>query len=169
MTGADQIWLGALLGETHDKATDKNQMFAQLTSETLQYVLSPFRKPSDIGPDVVFPLAKHGLNKKTSVTWALQNGFTPEDLMATSSCLSGEHGNCGQCVVCLRRWGIFKQHGFEEQYNVHPLTVEDNFKIIREMLKHNSYYDEHRRSEVLPALTREQTLAILNKQQPPLE
>lgn len=150
ITLPDQIWIGALLGETHDRATDKNQKFLDLTSESLSVVLGPF-KPTGIG--VRFPLAEAGLNKLTAVQWALENGVSQDVLLGTSSCLSGELGNCGKCVVCLRRCGIFSQLGITEKYNVDPWSVPDNKKIVAEMLKGNgSYYDEHRRSEVLPAV-----------------
>lgn len=144
----DQIWMGALLGETHDTATDKNWTFLSMASETLSYVLSPF-KPS--GVTVHFPLAEGGLNKLTATQWALENGVSKEAIVNSSSCLSGEAGKCGHCVVCFRRWGIFKQLGLHEDYNVHPLSVEANQKIIEEM-RNGDYYDEHRKMEILPAL-----------------
>lgn len=152
MTLADEVWLGALLGETHDKATDKNFEFRSRIQDTLSYVLGPFR-PGKPPVQVRFPLAEAGFNKLTSVQWALANGLTKEQLMKTSSCLSEEAGNCGHCIVCFRRWGIFKQCGFEELYNVNPLEQPENKAVIAEMLKgKDSYYDEHRRSEILPAL-----------------
>lgn len=152
LTLADEVWLGALLGEVHDKATDKNYTFREKIQDLLSYTLSPFRegKPSI---KVRYPLAEFGLNKLTSVKWALDNNLPKEDILKTSSCLSAEPGNCGHCVVCFRRWGIFKQLGFSEPYNVDPLAVEANRSILREMLKGGeSYYDEHRRSEILPAV-----------------
>lgn len=145
----DEIWLGALLGETHASATDKNFKFATDTTDLLSYVLGPFLDPAKPTTKIRLPLAEHGLNKLTATAWALDNGISQETLMATSSCLSGEPGNCGQCIVCLRRWGIFKQLGFEEQYNVHPLSVPHNLEII-EKLKQGSNYD--RQVEILPAL-----------------
>lgn len=141
----DEIWLGALIGETHDNATDKNFMFLSMFNELAGYVLSPFKQDVELR----FPLAGAGLNKLTATKWALEHGFTPEQLMATSSCLSGEPGNCGACMVCLRRWGIFKQLGFEEPYNRHPLTVPENLKIIQGLKESKN---EDRRCEILPAL-----------------
>jgi 7-cyano-7-deazaguanine synthase in queuosine biosynthesis len=145
----DQVWLGALLGEVHESATDKNWKFLDQASDTLSYVLSPF-KPN--GVQVKFPLANAGFNKLTATKWALDNGVPVEAILKSSSCLSGEHGNCGKCVVCFRRWGIFKQLGIpEEQYNVHPLESTENELIAAEMLL-GTYYDEHRIQEIVPAL-----------------
>lgn len=154
LTLADEIWLGALLGEIHQGATDKNFTFLRYMEDMLSYTLSPFRK---VGRTRVrYPLASAGFSKLTSVQWALSHGVTREELMATSSCLSGESGNCGHCIVCFRRWGIFKQCGFSEPYNVDPLTVTENKKIVLEMLKGDaSYYDKFRRDEILPALDKE--------------
>lgn len=156
MTLADEIWLGALLGETHKAATDKNDEFRSLVSTLLDYTLKPFRQDSPAPFQVRFPLADSGFNKLTSVAWALKAGLSKEKILATSSCLSGEPGNCGHCVVCFRRWGIFSQLGFSETYNVSPLEQDSNLKIVDEMMKFEySYYDDHRKSEILPALTPE--------------
>jgi 7-cyano-7-deazaguanine synthase in queuosine biosynthesis len=143
----DEIWMGALLGETHDSATDKNYTFLEHINKTLAYVLSPFHIPV-----VRFPLADASFNKLTATKWALENEVPVATIMKSSSCLSGEPGNCGKCVVCFRRFCIFKQLGLpEEQYNVHPLEHEPNKEIVREMIQ-GTYYDVHRKSEILPAL-----------------
>ena len=144
----DQIWMGALLGETVPHGTDKNWEFLQRTNDTLKYVLSPFHKE---GPKVRFPLAEAGFNKMTATAWALENGVPEQAIIDSSSCLSGEDGKCGHCVVCFRRWGIFTQLGLKEEYNVDPLSVKANQDIIYEML-YGDYYDEHRKVEILPAL-----------------
>lgn len=146
----DQIWMGALLGETVPHGTDKNYEFLMHVNRTLEYVLGPFRNTP---VDVRFPLADAGLNKLTATKWALEHGVSVETLQSSSSCLSGEDGNCGHCVVCFRRWGIFRQLGLPtEKYNVHPLSVKENLDRIKEM-QTGSYYDAHRQVEILPALT----------------
>lgn len=156
MTLADEIWLGALLGETHKAATDKNEEFRALVSSMLEYTLKPFRQDRLDPIRVNFPLAEAGFNKLTSVAWALKTGLSKGQILSTSSCLSSEPGNCGHCVVCLRRWGIFSQLGFSEEYNVPPLEQDSNLKILDEMMRfEQSYYDDHRKSEILPALTPE--------------
>lgn len=142
----NEIWLGALLGETHDSATDKNQKFLDNTNLALSYVFSPFTD----NIKVRFPLAESGFNKLTAVKWALDTGLSKEAIISTSSCLSGESGNCGACVVCARRWGIFGQLGLSEKYNRDPMTVSSNLRMFIEMLKPDSYYDNHRKLEIIP-------------------
>lgn len=145
----DEVWMGALLGEMHEDSTDKNYKFAVMASNTLTYVLSPFKAT---GVKVKFPLADANFNKLRAVEWAVKNGVTVADILKSSSCLSGEAGNCGACVVCFRRWGIFKQLGIVgEIYNVDPLTVDANLDMVGEML-HGTHYDDDRKSEILPAL-----------------
>lgn len=146
----DEIWMGALCGEMHAGSTDKNYRFLNKLNETLEYVLKPFYKGA---PALVrFPLADKGFNKLRAVEWALKNGITEAQIKASSSCLSGEPGNCGRCVVCLRRWGIFRQVGIkQEQYNVDPLTTPELRELAHAMVT-GTHYDEDRTSEILPAL-----------------
>jgi 7-cyano-7-deazaguanine synthase in queuosine biosynthesis len=142
----DEIWMGALLGETHGESTDKNYTFLEKINDTLRYVLSPFKR------SIRFPLADEGLNKLTATKWALDNGVTEAQIKHSSSCLSGEAGNCGKCVVCLRRWGIFRQLGIaQEQYNVDPVETKELRDMVTAMTC-GDHYDEHRLSEIIPAL-----------------
>jgi 7-cyano-7-deazaguanine synthase in queuosine biosynthesis len=140
------IWLGALLGEIHAKATDKNLEFLSKVNQLFKYVFSPF---SD-NVELQFPLVDLGLSKLTAVKWAINNGSTPSELHSTSSCLSELDGKCGTCVVCVRRWGIFGQLGIPEDFVTDPLTNTQSLGLILELLKENSYYDMHRKDEVLP-------------------
>lgn len=151
----DQVWLGALMGEIHAGSTDKNETFRDKLNDVLAYVFSPF----DTIPKVVFPFVDQNWGKLEITQWALANGFTKEQLMHTSSCLSGVEGNCGSCVVCVRRNGIFAQCGFEEKYNEHPITGPNApLDMYIEMIKGELYpdqechYDSYRRSEIVPML-----------------
>ena len=147
----DEIWLGALLGEMHQDSTDKNWGFANVANSTFEYVLSGFGK----SPKIRFPLAEAGFGKLEATRWGVENGLTDE-ILQSSSCLSGEVGNCGKCVVCLRRAGIFHQLGLDEPYNVYPFNAPKNIPIVLEMLDGElglpCHYDEHRRSEIMPAI-----------------
>lgn len=143
----DEIWMGALVGETHDNATDKNYKFLHKLNTTLEYVLQPFKR--DIL--VRFPLADKGFSKLRAVKWALENGITQDQIRHSSSCLSGEDGNCGKCVVCLRRWGIFKQLGFTENYNVDPVETRELQDLVAAMTC-TDHYDQDRIDEIIPAL-----------------
>ncbi len=147
----DEVWLGALAGETHEQATDKNYDFLKYLNRTLSYVLSPFTTSIKAR----FPLAGAGFNKLRAVKWAVENGVSHEAILKSSSCLSGEAGNCGQCIVCFRRWGIFKQLGIPaEKYNIHPLEAHANREVIEEMM-FGTHYDDERKSEVMPAVPEE--------------
>lgn len=146
----DEIWMGALQGEIHEKSTDKNYKFLEKWNNLMQYVLQ-----KDI--TLRFPFADMGFGKFEVIDWALKNGYvTKQQLIQTSSCLSAENGKCGQCVVCFRRWGIFYQLGFSETFNVFPLTVHQNKMMINEMIKgelgEKCHYDEFRRRELMPAV-----------------
>lgn len=152
----DEVWLGALAGETHDQATDKNYDFLKYLNRTLGYVLSPFTTSIKAR----FPLAGAGFNKLRAVKWATENGVSNEAILKSSSCLSGETGNCGKCIVCFRRWGIFKQLGIPaEHYNVHPLECQSNWDVIEEMM-FGTHYDDERKSEVMPAVPEETKDAV---------
>jgi 7-cyano-7-deazaguanine synthase in queuosine biosynthesis len=146
----DEIWMGALKGEMHDKATDKNLEFRNRANYAFKYVFSPFEKLCRVS----FPLGEAGLTKLSATKWYLDNGGSIDAIVKSSSCLSGEPGNCGLCHVCVRRWGIAYQLGYveREQFNVHPMHG-GNRELITEMLKGDaSYYDADRRSEIVPAV-----------------
>jgi len=146
----NEIWLGALAGETHDRAHDKNYRFLEQTNDLFDYVFSTYGHQ----PRLVFPFADLGWSKLDVVRELMQAGIvTADEVMTTSSCLlAGEQKNCGECVVCLRRWGIFTQLGFEESYAVSPLASKENRRIVYEMLRPSSHYDDKRKAEVLPAV-----------------
>lgn len=153
----DKIWMGALQGELHDAATDKNYKFLELLNNTLSYVLAPY----GVKPEVEFPLADAGFGKFEATEWYINNGGDIKLLIDSSSCLTDESNdysdNCGTCIVCMRRWGIFSQLGLEEEYIHHPIKEmsEDNKKMLIEMMKGeeglNCHYDEFRRREIMPA------------------
>lgn len=151
----DEIWIGALQGEIHAQSTDKNYEFLEKLNPVLEYVLSPF----DVKPVVKFPLADKKFGKYEAVQWFFKNNGSVEDYLKSSSCLSGEDGKCGHCVVCFRRWGIlYHQTGMTEKYNNHPVfnISENNKKMVAAMLDgvdgKPCHYDEYRRREIIPAL-----------------
>jgi len=144
----DEIWLGALRGEIHDTATDKNLSFQKKINDLLEYMFIPFNKQ----PKLIFPLVSGGFGKLESVKWALENGITKEQLHNTSSCLNSEEGNCGRCVVCVRRWGIFGQLGIPEKYNIDPLQNKEALIYMLGLLTNKKHYDIYRQNEVIPYL-----------------
>lgn len=153
----DQVWMGALKGEDHVGATDKNQEFLDKTTDTLSYVLSPF----DVAPKIRFPFVEEGWNKLNIIEWALNNtNLTYDDLKKTSSCLSGEgDGECGVCHVCVRRYGIFRQLNYEPR-NELIYSTPQAISLIRAMIEDQLsesknlpfYYNSYRRNEIIPAV-----------------
>jgi len=155
----DEVWLGALMGEIHKDATDKNLTFLNETNKLFKYVFSPFERQ----PQVKFPLVDRKMGKFEEVKWLIDNGIPKEEILETSSCLSGEEGKCGTCMVCCRRHYIFKELGFSEKLNKHPLENPNNVKMILKMIDNeltnsNDHYDEYRRKEILPGLCKEYNL-----------
>lgn len=147
----DQIWLGVCCGEDHGQATDKNEIFREKQNDLLEYVLSPFGKVA-----LVYPFIERGLGKFGVTKYAVENGFA-DKVVASSSCMSGEVGNCGVCGVCLRRAGIFQQLGLHESYNRDPWTAPENKDMIKkliiaDMTGDHSHYDRYRIEEIIPAL-----------------
>lgn len=153
----DEVWMGGLKGEDHAKATDKNKEFIDRSNHIWSYVYSPF----ETVPKLVFPLIDENWGKFEAVKWVFEEGgASTQDILKTSSCLGDSLAkNCGHCVVCCRRKYIFKQLGFEEEYEQDPLTGKDNLNMIIEMLETDPntpddevHYDQWRRREILPGL-----------------
>ncbi len=161
----DEVWIGGLKGEDNIKATDKNKTFVDKTNELWSYVYSPF----SVVPKLVFPLVNQNWGKFEAVEWLYKNNIaSKEEILQTSSCLNDtKEKNCGVCIVCCRRKYIFKQLGFEEEYEQDPLSNKDNLKMIIEMLEDTNepndpnepqdltkfiHYDSFRKKEILPGL-----------------
>lgn len=150
----DEIWLGALMGELHDSATDKNIKFQQECTNLLQYVLRPF-KPNI---RVVYPAVERQMGKLELTRWGIENGLS-KLIEKSSSCMTGSTKQpCGYCGVCLRRAGIFHQLNLHEEYSIdNPFEDSRNFPMIVELLKADierkySHYDKYRIEEIVPAL-----------------
>jgi 7-cyano-7-deazaguanine synthase in queuosine biosynthesis len=148
----NEIWLGALCGEIHDQATDKNILFKLLMNNTLGYVLSPFTDNCKL----VYPFVDRQWGKLQVTEWAVAHGLK-DKVLQSSSCMNGEAGNCGKCGVCVRRAGIFMQLGLKEKYNVDPFTASETKKMFVDMIaaelsNDDSHYDKFRREEIIPAL-----------------
>lgn len=149
----DEIWIGALKGETHKKGTDKNFIFLEKMHELVNYVLGPFKAD---GIKFHYPLAERGLDKLGEVKWALANGLTKEQLMATRSCHDPRYHACGNCFQCIKRWSVFGECGFEEPYNESPIKSEVGVKFINDLINcelgRDDYYEPDTRAEMMPML-----------------
>lgn len=127
----NEVWLGGLHGENYSSATDKNEQFMRMTSDILSYVLSPFTEPVTVRA----PFIELGLCKEGVIKWALGNGLTPDDLLATKSCYNGETDACGNCIQCFKRWAIFSQYGWSDNFHTPIWKSEVSLGIIEEILK----------------------------------
>lgn len=152
----DEIWMGTLHGETHEKGTDKNYIFLKYLNETINYVLGPFKYFSPI--QVKFPLADSKLNKLEEVRWALNNGISKEDLIKTRSCHNGDTDRCGACIQCIKRWAVFGECGFTEDYDIHPLDSDFGRVFVYDLINcavgNDNYYSEETREEMMPFILR---------------
>lgn len=139
----DQVWLGALSGEDNAGATDKNEKFRQLTNDTLEYVLSPY-----CNTKLVFPFIEADMGKLDITRWALENGIPAQTILDSSSCMDGTLQKCGKCIVCGRRWGIFRQLGISETYTTHPLqsaSIREHIKAV--LTDDGNHYNNKRKAE----------------------
>lgn len=117
----DEIWLGALADENNEKATDKNETFANGTSELLSYVLSPFKE----SVRVKFPFVEENWTKVDSVKWAIENGASVNDLLDTVSCWHYNKKPCGKCKQCFKRHLVFATNNIDDglEYDVEEFNT----------------------------------------------
>lgn len=129
----DEIWMGSVKGEDLETSTDKNETFCRMMEELLNYVLAPYANPVKI----VIPFVRDGLDKSLCLEWALNNGISLEEIMATKSCYSGEYAACGKCRQCFKRWALFGHYGKSEGYEYPVYQSEVGLMHIRAMLDGN--------------------------------
>ena len=153
--GADRIWLGALDGETHAFARerDKSPEFFHLASGLLTYI---FKVRS---PQVVIETPFLNMSKAEIVTWGLQNGITTDQMRSTSTCYHPEHERCGQCGACYKRWIAFTLNEIDEDYKYNPWISEYARKTMRGIMDDvyvgkYSHYSRKRVKETFEALRR---------------
>ena len=159
----DEIWLGTLGGETHNKGTDKNYQFLWTMNSTLNYVLSPYYGDKKL--EVKFPFADNNMNKNDIVKWALRNGITKEQLIKTYSCHYPGH-KCGKCVQCVKRSFVFLDNGFTEETLEFPPTSPMGLQIIDDLLKsvhRNGYYNVLSFKELYPGYLKYKKLVDANR------
>lgn len=100
----DEIWMGTLVDECNEDATDKNNIFIDKTSDALNYVLSPFLDRVKIR----FPFVEEKWSKVDSVKWAVENGLSIDKLTKSVSCWHHDGvKSCGKCKQCYKRELIF--------------------------------------------------------------
>ena len=128
----DEIWLGVLADENNAQATDKNGIFRALTTETLEYVLSPFVD----GIVVRFPFDEKGFTKLDAIRDALDNGVDPREIEKTVSCWHSVNGkHCGRCKQCVKRKLIFDLVGLKTEYVIEPYDVPEQIELLRKYIQ----------------------------------
>lgn len=130
----DEIWMGSLTNEAHVDATDKNETFAKMASETLSYVLSPFRGPVKVR----LPFVELGFDKLGALSYLIgQHAMSIQDALDSASCWHFHDRACGKCYMCLQRALVLWHFGVTDEYDgLHPLDPEnaDTRPIIKHML-----------------------------------
>lgn len=122
----DEIWLGTLIDEYNEQATDKNQTFIDKTQEVLNYVLSPFINEVKIK----FPFVDEKFTKLQSIQWVLDHGVTKDELRQSISCWNHKGTNCGKCKQCFKRELIFRLLDIKDDYLQDPIDSESGKKFI---------------------------------------
>jgi 7-cyano-7-deazaguanine synthase in queuosine biosynthesis len=128
---ADEVWMGTVVDEDNEQATDKNTKFRTETSNLLSYVLSPFIDNVQIR----FPFVEEKMTKEDCVRWALENGISGDDIVNTTSCWHNFDGTpCGECKQCLKRMLVFELNSLSEDYKIHPIESDVQQKLIYDYL-----------------------------------
>lgn len=131
-----RVYINALDGEQNGKERDKSDKFFKDSTELLTFLNNFFQQETIIET----PFAT--MSKTEIVTWALQNGVTPQHLLATNSCYSGDKEKCGVCLTCFKRWVALYLNGIDEEgYTVHPLNGPYYKELCVEIPKANMNRD----------------------------
>ena len=149
-----EIWMGTVVDEDNEHATDKNEQFRLMTEDLLEYVLSPFTGFIRIR----FPFVEKNMTKLNAVNWALENGVSKSNIIKTTSCWHNKNGiPCGECKQCLKRHLVFTLAGMGEDYVVHPLESEKQQEVILKYLQtfvDKDYYSNADEENVVKMLVR---------------
>lgn len=128
----DEIWMGTMFDEDNEQGTDKNETFREMTSQLLDYVLSPFKDSIKLR----FPFVEKKFSKLDSVRWALVNGISKEELMFTTSCWHNKSGKgCGKCKQCLKRMLVFELNEIFEEFEIYPMNDSGQLERIQDYMK----------------------------------
>lgn len=145
--GYEEIYLNAVRGEFHNGARDKGFNFFLEAAEFLSKVYG-----KSITVRACFNESKVDL-----VRWyIIEHGGKPKDLLTTRSCLGAKETLCGVCNACVRRWGVFGQFGFAENYNMNPRESDYMKNLVENYADMDySHYQDDRYDEVLTMLLRD--------------
>lgn len=153
--GGERIWLGALEGEMHTDvgSRDKTPEFFSLTTGLLSFTFKPRSE------EVILETPFQNMTKAEMITWALQNGISPNQLRSTSTCYHPEHDRCGQCGACFKRWIALILNEIDEDYRYNPWISEYARRMLNDMkqaihIGQYSHYSRKRVKETFEALRR---------------
>lgn len=133
---ADEVWVGALLEEAHEHASDKNYEFFEKSTAVLSHVLGPWKERVVVRA----PFVDEKWSKFDALKWCLENGLAQEDVIDTYSCYNLEGSSsfkkCGNCKQCVRRLLIFHKLGFDELFDLvgHPLSMPKSRAWVIEII-----------------------------------
>ncbi len=128
----DEIVLGATSG---DRSTDKDDFFAEKTSELLSRIYS--KSWWSEGRNINLNLKYKKWTKKQLVDEYIKRGFSIDELIEKSmSCYTPVNGKqCGQCKPCVRKWLFmlpYKDTSYMYDSNPKDLYTESYIKEIRD-------------------------------------
>jgi len=129
----DEIWMGTVVDEDNQSATDKNDTFRIMTENILNYVLGPFHSDGIL---IRFPFVEENMTKVDAVEWALEHNVSKEEIIGTTSCWHNKDGiPCGECKQCIKRFLVFALNNIEEEYHISPLHSKVSLNLMLEYLQ----------------------------------
>lgn len=105
---ARRVWLIALDGEQNGKERDKSDYFFNRARHLLTFLNDFFQDRTIV--ETPFRL----MSKKEAIRWALDNGVSAEDMLATRSCYGASEQACGTCLTCVKRHMAFALNGIDD-------------------------------------------------------
>lgn len=135
-----------------DRSTDKDDAFANMSSDLLSHIYSGVHFQGARGVVVRMPFKQ--ATKAEMVRWYLDSGFPTRALSDCISCYHPEELHCGQCKACLRKWvALAYNHCDMTPWRVHPSKWEGWRQIVLTIQAGGSLWRHPREDQ--------QTLAVL--------
>jgi 7-cyano-7-deazaguanine synthase in queuosine biosynthesis len=111
----DDIAMAATAGDT---TRDKDDVFALTLSAALTYFADGVPEKRAFGNHVAVRLPTRHLSKSQLVAQYLNRGWSPDRLIGSRSCYSGETASeCGRCRSCLRKYCALAANGIEPLFD----------------------------------------------------
>lgn len=136
----NRIALGAVRG---DRGNDKDAKFVRNMSNLVAHLWARQWWTAGVEKAVECPAIHQ--TKGQLLTMALECGMPAAHALAAPSCY--EHGDCGRCAACLRKWVALRAAGLEWQ-----LPDPRHLYSTERLAQMESEYDAERMAEVRHAL-----------------